>query len=386
MNGEDIATWFPAIADLEALAIKRIPHFAWEYLDSGTGLETAIARNRAALDGVLITPRFMMGDLKPELSTELFGKKWAVPFGIAPVGLTGMLWPGGELMLARAAVRENMPYCLSSFACNSPEAIGEAAGGNAWFQLYTMNDASAEDDLIARAGAAGFSALIVTVDVPVNSTRERQRKAGLARKKPLGLAQYLQMATKPHWLRAAAQYGKPQFRALEKYFPGASMSEIAARLERMRLGMNSMKGLARIRERWKKPLIIKGILHEDDACKCVELGAEAIVVSNHGARQFDAAPASIDVLPAIAAAVGGKTKILFDSGVRSGLDILRALALGADFVLSGRPFLYGIGALGEAGADHVACLFRDDLASNMMQSGVEKIADLRQCRVSRVLS
>ncbi len=174
----DIGTAFPLISDLAARAKRRIPHFAWEYLESGTGLEQALVRNRAALDNVLITPRFMKGDLAPVVSTELFGRRWDAPFGVAPIGLTGLMWPGGELMLARMAREANIPYCLSSFACEGPEEVGPLAGESGWFQLYTVSDAGAEDDIIDRAEAAGFSTLIITVDVPVNSTRERQRKAG----------------------------------------------------------------------------------------------------------------------------------------------------------------------------------------------------------------
>jgi L-lactate dehydrogenase (cytochrome) len=383
VDRRDLGTSFPLIADLAARARRRIPHFAWEYLDSGTGLEQAIMRNRLALDRVLVSPRFMKGDLAPDISTELFGRKWAAPFGVAPIGLTGMMWPGGELMLARMARAAGIPYCLSSFACQGPEEVGAIAGDNGWFQLYTMSDTEAEHDIIDRADAAGFSALVITVDVPVNSTRERQRKAGLGRRPRMSLRQMLQVAACPQWALATARHGKPAFRSVERYFPGASMNEIGRLLDQMKLGMTGMEAIERIRKRWNKPLIIKGIMDAEDALACISAGADAIVVSNHGGRQFDAVPAAIDVLADIARAVDGKAPLLFDSGVRTGLDILRALAIGADFVLVGRPFIYGTCAHGEAGAELVATILKDDLANNMIQTGAQTIAQLRELTVTR---
>jgi L-lactate dehydrogenase (cytochrome) len=378
----ELAANHPYISDLAERARRRIPHFAWEYLDSGTGLEVSIARNRQALDNVLISPRFLKGDLKPDTSTELFGRKWSAPIGVAPVGLTGLMWPGGELMLARMARRMGIPYSLSSFACEGPEAVGREAGDHGWFQLYCMSDTAAEDDILDRAAASGFTALIITVDVPVNSTRERQKKAGLGRKPRISLTQLARLASRPQWALATLAKGKPTLATVSKYFPGVPMTDIARELDRQRLGMNSPAKLERIRKRWKGPLIVKGIMHPDDVEPCLDCGVDGIVVSNHGARQLDAVPASIDVLPAIAEAVDGRAKVLFDSGVRTGLDVLRALALGADFVLAGRPFLYGICALGEPGGDLVATILRDDLANNMVQCGVERLDDLRTLTIN----
>ncbi|MCU0790183.1 MAG: alpha-hydroxy-acid oxidizing protein [Nitratireductor sp.] len=374
----DLGTAFPLISDLAARAKRRIPHFAWEYLESGTGLEQALVRNRAAFDSILISPRFMKGDLAPAISSELFGRRWDAPFGVAPIGLTGMMWPGGELMLARAAREANIPYCLSSFACEGPEEVGPLAGENGWFQLYTVSDEKAEDDILARAEAAGFSSLIITVDVPVNSTRERQRKAGLGRHSRMSPRQMMQIASRPQWALATARHGQPTFKTVARYFPGASMGEIGKLLDRMKLGMTSLAGLERIRKRWKKPLIIKGIMDSADAETAIGAGADAIVVSNHGARQFDAVPAAIDALPGIVEAVGGRVPVLFDSGVRTGLDLLRALVLGADFVLVGRPFLFGTCALGEPGARLVAKILKDDLTNNMIQAGAQSLAELRR--------
>jgi L-lactate dehydrogenase (cytochrome) len=377
----DLMSSHPLVSDLAQRARRRMPHFAWEYLDSGTGLETAIVRNRTALDSVTFNPRFMKGDLKPDVSTRLFGRDYAFPLGVSPVGLTGMMWPGGELMLARAAKAMNIPYCLSSFACEGPEAVGAIAGGNGWFQLYTMGDKAAEADIISRVDSAGFSVLVVTVDVPVSSTRERQKKAGLGRRPAFSLSQLLQILARPQWALATARRGKPTLRTVEKYFPGASMAEIARILDQTKLGMTATDDIKRLRELWKKPLVIKGVMHPDDAQTCLSLGADAIVVSNHGARQLDAVPAAIEVLPAIKAAVGSKMPVLFDSGVRTGLDMARAIALGADFVMAGRPFIHGVAAFGEAGGAHVATLLANDLANTMIQIGVASLPELRKADV-----
>ncbi len=371
------------VSDLAVRAKQRMPNFAWEYLDSGTGLETAIGRNRAALDSVLITPRFMRGELQPDLSTTLFGKKWQAPFGVAPIGLTGMMWPGGELMLAKAARDHGIAYCLSSFACEGPEAVGAVAGDHGWFQLYTMGDKTAEEDVLRRADASGFATLIVTVDVPVSSTRERQKKAGLGRRPAISLSQLAQLAMRPSWVVATARKGKPTLATVQKYYPGASMSQIGRLLDASKLGMTGIEDIKRIRKSWKKPLVIKGVMHPEDARLCLELGADGVVVSNHGARQLDAVPAAIDALPAIADAVGSKMAVLYDSGIRTGLDIARAIALGADFVLVGRPFIYGIATAGAEGGSHVANILSADLANNMVQIGVGTLAGLRDAEIVR---
>ena len=373
----------PAIEDLSRLAKRRMPHFAWEYLDSGTGFEATIRRNRDCLDQVLFKPRGLQGEIRPELSTELFGRKYDLPFGMAPVGMTGLMWPGAELMLARSARRTNIPYCLSTVACETPEDVGRTAGENGWFQLYTFAEWAINEDLLKRAGDSGFSVLVITVDLPAPSMRERQRRAGL-RVPPKITPQFIaNVLARPAWALATRKRGKPAFRMLEKYLGGEDMRDLPKFLADQQVGtLYRWKNLARFRKLWKGPIVIKGLLDTEDARCAVEEGMDGIVVSNHGGRQFDGAPASISVLPEIAETVGGKTAIVFDSGVRTGLDVLRALALGADFVLAGRPYLYGAAAHGEAGADHVSHILATDLANNMVQLGVSRLSQLRGLAVA----
>jgi L-lactate dehydrogenase (cytochrome) len=340
-----------------------------------------LALNRAAFNAIRLLPQYLHDGITPNLTTRFLGQDCAAPFGIAPVGLTGLLWPGGERMLAGAAARHRIPYCLSAVACETPESVGPMTQGFGCFQLYPPKDRAIRDDLIGRARKSGFVALIVTIDVPAYGMRERPRLAGLRTPPRLSLNTLMQMAARPRWLIATLLHGSPHFRTIETYGGNADRRQ-AAHFVAYELN-EAVDGtyLKEVRDQWQGPLILKGILHPEDARKAIGSGVDGIVVSNHGGRQFDGAPASLQALPAIVDAVGGKTTILVDSGVRTGLDILRAIALGADFVLLGRAFLYGIAALAEKGGDHVARLLKEDMVNNMKQLGVASLKGLRPMRV-----
>lgn len=366
---------YPAISDLRARARRRIPRFVWEYLDSATGTESTKRRNRTALDRVGLMPSILHGELKPDLSAELFGTSIALPFGIAPVGMSGLMWPDAEGHLARAAARAGIPYTLSTVASQSPEDIAPHLGAHAWFQMYPPRDEEIRRDMLARAKAAGFKVLVITVDVPVASRRERQTRSGLTQPPRLTPRLLAQVALRPAWAIGMAQRGMPRMRGLEKYTPktttALSSTQHAGYLLRTSPNWDYLRWL---RDHWQGPLIVKGVLRAEDAARVSDCGADAIWVSNHAGRQFDAAPASIDALRDIRRET--QAPLIFDSGIDGGLDILRALACGADFVMLGRAFHYALAALGPRGIDHLVDILQKDLEANMGQLGAKSLKSL----------
>jgi len=367
---------YPAIADLERRAAKRIPHFAWEYLVSGTGSERAVGRNTEALNDVALLPRLLKGPLSPSVETSLFGVNYSAPIGIAPVGLTSLIWPGADIALASAAADKKIPYTLSTVGTERPEVVGPAANGMGWFQLYPPRDDTLRRDLIDRAAASGFTTLVVTADVPTASRRERQRRARVRVPPEIGPRLVWQAALHPAWSIGVLKNGLPRFRMLEAYIDKTSMKSTAGFVGANLGGTLSFEYLAEVRKLWEGPLVVKGILHPDDAERCVNVGADAIQVSNHGGRQLDASPGAITALPAIVERVGDQVPIIFDSGIRSGSDIARAIALGASFVFCGRAFMFGLGALGPKGAGHAYDILFDGLANVMVQTGCESLPEL----------
>ncbi|MBU2647600.1 alpha-hydroxy-acid oxidizing protein [bacterium] len=367
---------YPALVDLQIKAKTRIPHFAWEYLDSGTGSEECPARNRRAFSRVTLIPRFMQGEFEPDLETRLFDVDYAAPFGMAPVGLTGLMWPGAEKMLARAAAKKRIPFTLSTVATEAPEAVGPLCEGMGWFQLYPPRRRDLRQNLLKRAQDSGFTTLLVTADVPAGSRRERQVRAGVSVPPKITWRTLYHCTIRPRWTLATLLYGQPRFRGLEKYLDARDMQNMARYIGRELGGSLDWAYLEEIRDEWKGPIVVKGLLDVSQARQAAEMGMDGIVVSNHGGRQFDGGPAALDVLPRIRAEVGHRIKILFDSGVRSGLDIARALALGADFVLLGSPFMFGVTVLGQPGGEHVADILSEDLKNNMTQLGCREPGEL----------
>lgn len=367
---------YPAISYLEAKAKKRMPHFAWEYLASGTGAGELVDRNNKALGAVTLVPQLLKGRLKPQVETEIFGITYAAPIGIAPVGLTGLIWPGADAALAQAAAEHRIPYVLSTVGTASPESAGAAADGMGWFQLYPPRKPEIRADLLERAANAGLTTLVVTADVPAGSRRERQRKARVRVPPVIGPRLVFQAAIHPAWTAGVLRNGMPRFRGLEKYADKDSMANMARFVGSNLGGTLSYEYLAEVRELWKGPLVVKGILDPGDAERCVELGADAIQVSNHGGRQLDGAPTPVDMLPVILERLDGAVPVFFDSGVRSGLDVARALALGADFVFAGRAFMFGLAALGPKGVGLAYQILQEDLVNAMAQSGCATLGEL----------
>ncbi len=367
---------FPAISDLKKRAQRRIPHFVWEYLDSGTGTEATLQRNRAKLDEVLFQPSILHGEFSPDLTTTLLGRTYPLPIGIAPVGMSGLIWPGAEQMLAQTAAREGIPYTLSTVATQTPQDVADHHGGQGWFQIYPPRDPDIRADMLAQAKAAGFHTLVLTVDVPVASRRERQTRGGLQQPPKLTGRLAVQAAMCPAWLNGIRKTGMPRMKLMDSYMSQQTALPSTQHVGYLLRTSPDWDYVAHLRLEWDGPLIVKGVLDARDAPKLADMGVDALWISNHAGRQFDAAPATIEALPAIRAAT--TLPILCDSGFESGLDVMRALALGADFVMLGRAYHYGLGAMGRSGAAHVIDILRQDMIANMGQIGAKTLADLNR--------
>ena len=366
----------PSIEDLRRKAQKRIPRFAFEYLDSATGRELGAKVNRDALDAIGFLPSVLCGRTKANLQAKLLGKPYDLPFGIAPVGMSGLMWAGAERMLAQAAVAHNIPFSLSSVAVASPEDVALHIGQNGWFQHYPVKSADLRRKMLPRIKAAGFHTLIITVDVPEESRRERQRRANLTVPPKADRRTLTEMAVRPAWCLAQLREGiMPRMRFFDDYVPqrGRESFTHAGALIR---GIPDWQYLEELRAEWDGHLIVKGVLRPEDAKRMVEIGADCIWVSNHGGRQFEAGPAVIDQLPKIRAAVGKDVPLIYDSGVAWGLDVMRALAKGADFVMVGRAFQYAVAAFGRKGIDHLVHILKADITANMSQLGLENLDQL----------
>lgn len=374
-RGMDLHSKYPAMSDLRARARKRLPHFVWEFLDSGTGTEATTRRNRSKLDEVLLMPSILHGEPQVDVAATFLGQTHALPVGIAPVGMSGLIWPGAEQILAKAGTDIGIPYGLSTVASQTPEDLQDVLGDNAWFQMYPPRDPDIRTDMLKRARAAGFSTLILTVDVPVGSRRERQARSGLTQPPKLTPRILSQIATRPAWALGMAQRGMPRMRMIDDYAPktkGLPSNKHAGYLLRTSPDWDYLRWL---RDAWDGPFLIKGVLNPDDARRLESEGVDAIWLSNHAGRQFDAAPSTIEMLPAIRTATS--LPLILDGGVEGGLDILRAVALGADFVMMGRAWHYALAALGRDGPAHLAAILKADLEANMGQLGISSVYEAR---------
>ena len=347
----------------------------WEYLDSGTGHEATLVRNRIKLDEVLFHPAILDGGADVDLSCSLMGRGHPVPFGISPVGMSGLIWPNAERLLAAHAAAAGIPYGLSTVATETPETIGPYAQGQGWFQLYPPRDPDIRSDMLARARDAGFETLVLTVDVPVASRRERQTRGGLVQPPRLTPRLMAQVALCPAWALGTMRAGLPRMRFLDKYAQASGPMPSTAHIGYLLRTAPDWTYLEELRREWTGKLVVKGVMDARYVPRLEAAGVDAIWVSNHAGRQFDGALAAIEVLPAIRAATD--LPVIFDSGVAGGLDIMRALALGADFVMMARTWQYALGALGAAGPAHLHDMLVADLASCMGQIGARSLADLR---------
>ncbi len=373
-----------SIADLRALARRRVPRIAFDYLDGGVEDEAGLERNCRAFDALTLVPDYLVDVSGRTSATRLFGVEYAAPFGIGPTGLGNLIWPGADAAIMRAASEAGLPFCLSTPATTSIETIAALAPGRAWFQLYVPRDRSMMEDLIRRAAAAGVQTLLVTIDVPLPSKRERDMRNGFRLPLRPSARMVLDILAHPQWAWATFQAGAPFFANYAPYVAaGSGAGSLAAFMASQISPAITWDDLAHIRSLWSGNLILKGLMSVGDAEKAIAAGVDGIVVSNHGGRQLDCAPATIDILPEIVAAVAKRIPILFDGGVRRGSDIAKALALGADFVLVGRATLYGAGAGGAAGVTRAITILLDELDRVLGQLGCLGIADLTPDRVRR---
>lgn len=365
------------IADLRRAARVRLPRVVFEYLEGGAEDEITLARNRAVFEEIAFVPRIAAGHAKPDLSVTLFGDRLALPVVVGPTGLNGIFWRGADLALARAAERFGAAFALGTASNESIEAVGAGAGGVKWFQLYPWGDARVWQRLLDRAAAAGFRALVVTVDTLVVGNRERDRRNRFAHDVTLTPGTVLDGLLHPRWLFGVWLRGVPRFENLLEFAgKGASAHELAAFTRTARHPDLSWGDLAMIRRMWKGPFVIKGVLAAADATRAIGIGADGIVVSNHGGRQLDGATTTLEALPAIVEAAGDRLTVLMDGGVRRGADIVKALCLGAKAVLLGRAPLYGVAAGGEAGAARSLQILGEETARVMSLIGCGAVGAL----------
>ena len=367
---------YPSVTDLRQKAQKKIPKFAFEYLDGGCNEDVNLHKNTAEIRDVELLPYYLSKHTGSNMQTELFGHTYDAPFGIAPVGLQGLMWPNAPEILAKAAFDHNVPFILSTVTTSSIERISEITEGQAWFQLYHPTENSLRDDVIKRAASAECPVLVILCDVPTFGFRPRDIRNGLAMPPKMSVKNIMQILGKPEWALKTLIHGQPSFETLKPYMPkNLDLRQLGKFMDDTFSGRLNEEKIKPIRDMWKGKLVLKGVANEADAEKAVRLGLDGIIVSNHGGRQLDAGESTIKPLSRIAKAYGDKLTVMMDSGLRSGPDVARTLASGAEFTFMGRSFMYGVAALGEKGGNHTISLIKRELQQVMEQICCEELKD-----------
>lgn len=367
--------------DFRAMARRKLPQIAFDFIDGGADDELGMVRNREAFSDYQLLPRYLNDVTTRDQSTTLFGRKYSSPIGISPTGMAGLFRVGADSMLAAAAKKANVPFLLSSASNFRIEDAAKIAPDNVWFQMYATSDHRINMDLVRRAREAKVGVLVITVDVPVNSNRERNRRNGFTRPFRMTPSIMLDTLSRPGWLLEYLKSGgMPMMSNWQPYArEGANADEVADMYGTLTPApMTSWDTVTAIRREWEGPLVIKGILHPDDALQSAAHGLDGVIVSNHGARQLDTAPSPISMLPAIRAAVGDRMTVMLDSGVRRGSDVITAKCLGAQACFFGRPTLYAVAALGQDGADQVFAIMRREIDAVLTQIGCGNFGDLTE--------
>lgn len=369
---------YPSVEDLRKLAKKRIPKFAFEYLDGGCNEDVNIKKNTERIRKIELKPEYLIDYKTANLKTELFGKNYDAPFGISPIGLQGLMWPKSPEILAKAAFDNNIPFILSTVTTSSIETISEITEGNAWFQLYHPAEEKVTVDILKRAENAGCPVLVILADVPSFGYRPRDIRNGLSMPPKMSIKNIIEAIKRPQWLMQTLKNGQPNFEILKPYMPkNLNLNQLAKFMDVTFSGRLDEEKIKKIRDNWKGKLVIKGVESINDVEKACNIGLDGIIVSNHGGRQVDVGQATIDSMNSIIPKYKNKIKIMMDSGIRGGADVARVMSCGADFCFLGRTFMYGVSALGKKGGTHTITMLKKQLTQIMEQFSCGEISDFQ---------
>jgi L-lactate dehydrogenase (cytochrome) len=367
---------YPSVDHLREKARKRMPGFAFDYLEGGCNSDNNLRRNTREIRDVLLRPYYIGHYPGSNLKTELFGITYDAPFGVAPIGLQGLMWPKSCEILAAAAHAHNIPFILSTVGTASIETVAELTEGRAWFQLYHPAEDDLRDKLLERAADAGMPVLVILADTPTFAYRPKEIRNGLSIPPQMNLRNVIQMMTHPTWSFSQLFAGAPEFKTMNQYIPkGLNLKHLAQFMNQTFKGRLNEDKIKAIRDKWKGKLVVKGIVTEEDAEKCIALGADGFISSNHGGRQLDAGQSTIKPMTNLAKKYGDKITVMLDSGLREGPDVACALASGAKFTFLGRSFMYGAGALGKDGGMHTIGMIKRQLQQVMEQLSCQRVED-----------
>ena len=367
----------PSVDHLIKRAKKRMPGFAYDYLAGGCFTEVNLKRNTSDIREIQLKPWYLRDYVGASQETELFGKTYASPFGIAPVGLQGLMWPRSCEYLAQAAADHNIPFTLSTVSTASIETVSKITNGEFWFQLYHPAENDLRDKLLERAWEAGCKTLVILADTPTFAYRPKEIRNGLSIPPRMGLRNVLQMCASPKWTFGQLIAGKPEFQTMKPYIPkGLNMKHLGMFMNQTFSGRLTEAKISAIRDRWQGNIVVKGIVNPEDAELAIKLGMDGLIASNHGGRQLDRGQSTIKPFQELVANFKGKIKLMLDSGIRSGADVASVLATGADFTFLGRTPMYGVCAKGKYGGHHTIEMLKKQVQQVMEQVGCEKVEDL----------
>ncbi|WP_407264357.1 alpha-hydroxy-acid oxidizing protein [Tenacibaculum maritimum] len=373
----NINTNYPSIEHLRVKARKRMPKFSYEYLTEGCNDDLNVYKNTAEIRDIELLPQYLSKHTHSNTKKVLFGHEYDAPIGICPVGLQSLMWPKTAEILAKTSVKHNIPFILSTVTTLSIEEAAKITNGKFWFQLYHPADNKITDDILKRAKDNGCDVLVLLSDVPTFGYRPKDIYNGLGMPPKMMLRNIIEVLRKPRWAWETLRNGVPSFNTMEKYMPkGMDLQQLGAFMDKTFSGRLNVDKIKRIQDKWDGKIVIKGIASCEDTQKVVDLGIDGIIVSNHGGRQLDAGPSTIKTLHPIVEKFKGQIQIMMDSGMRTGPDVARVIASGADFAFLGRPFMYGTGALGKAGGDQVASILKREFQQVMEQICCERVEDL----------